>query len=151
MKKHSIKKAALLMCGIFLSGVTFSSQVVWCAGVFFKPTYSKDIYGTISIGTASWYSIEACKFNHEPSCPTASGASLYELEREGRNFGASWDYPLGTRVKVTNLSNGKTTIAEILDRGPNKRLSRLIDLSKKSFQEISPLSKGIIKVKVEKI
>src|SRR2546423_1251913 len=31
------------------------------------------------------------------------------------------DYPFGTRVRVTNLQNGKTADVEIIDRGPATR------------------------------
>ena len=44
--------------------------------------------------------------------------------------------PFGTKVKVTNESNGKSVIVEITDRGPFVR-SREIDLSKRAFKDIS--------------
>lgn len=43
--------------------------------------------------------------------------------------------PFGTIVKVTNLSNGKSVIVEITDRGPFVR-GREIDLSRKAFMSI---------------
>lgn len=101
-------------------------------------------------GMASWYSTECCKFNKNPDCPTASGRSLYALEKEKVNFAASWNYPLGSRVRVTNLENGSNTEVFILDRGPNKRLKgRIIDLSQIAFEEISESNRGIVPVSVE--
>lgn len=44
--------------------------------------------------------------------------------------------PFGTKVKVTNESNGKSIIVEITDRGPFVR-SREIDLSKRAFMAIA--------------
>ncbi|MFV5696808.1 septal ring lytic transglycosylase RlpA family protein [Flavobacterium sp. ZT3R17] len=44
--------------------------------------------------------------------------------------------PFGTKVKVTNESNGKSVIVEITDRGPFVR-SREIDLSKRAFRDIA--------------
>lgn len=44
--------------------------------------------------------------------------------------------PFGTRVKVTNVANGKSVVVEITDRGPFSR-GREIDLSKKAFREIA--------------
>ncbi|MDI1307505.1 MAG: septal ring lytic transglycosylase RlpA family protein [bacterium] len=44
--------------------------------------------------------------------------------------------PFGTKVKVTNESNGKSVIVEITDRGPFVR-SREIDLSKRAFKDIA--------------
>jgi rare lipoprotein A len=43
--------------------------------------------------------------------------------------------PFGTIVKVTNVSNGKSVIVEITDRGPFVR-GREIDLSRKAFMSI---------------
>lgn len=43
--------------------------------------------------------------------------------------------PFGTIVKVTNISNGKSVIVEITDRGPFVR-GREIDLSRKAFMSI---------------
>ena len=56
--------------------------------------------------------------------------------------------PFGTLVKVTNLSNNKSVIVEINDRGPFIK-GRTIDLSKKAFTLISDKDKGIVKVKTE--
>lgn len=59
--------------------------------------------------------------------------------------------PFGTRVKVTNLANGKSVIVEVTDRGPFVK-SREIDLSKRAFMEISNhKSTGVMKVNLELI
>jgi rare lipoprotein A len=47
--------------------------------------------------------------------------------------------PFGTKVKVTNVANGKSVIVEITDRGPFIR-GREIDLSKKAFFSIASSS-----------
>jgi len=62
---------------------------------------------------------------------------------------ASWKYPLGTVLKVTNLENGKSVVVRVVDRGPAKRLGRIIDLTKYAFSQIANLRQGLIKVKVE--
>jgi rare lipoprotein A len=87
------------------------------------------------IGRASWY-IE----KH-----TASG------ERYNRHAftAAHRTLPLGTRVKVTNLSNGKTATVRINDRGPYKK-GRIIDLSYAAALQLGMIRKGVVKVKVEK-
>ena len=102
-----------------------------------------------TIGTASWYSSEACQFNPDPKCPMANGRSLYDAEQTETDFAAMWGVPFGTRVKVTNLANGKSVVVTVTDRGPAKRLNRVIDLSKRSFEKIAPLSSGIISVRAE--
>ena len=65
---------------------------------------------------------------------------------------AMWGLPFGTKVKVTNLENGKEVICEITDRGPAKRLvkkGRIIDLSAGAFEKIGELKTGVIRVKIE--
>ena len=105
-----------------------------------------------AVGTASWYSTECCKYNPHNGCPTASGRSLNELVKNDVRYAADWVHPFGTRLRVTNLSNGKSTVVVVLDRGPAKRLvkaGRIIDLSKNAFSELANPSFGLIKVKVE--
>ncbi len=59
--------------------------------------------------------------------------------------------PFGTRVKVTNLSNGKSIIVRINDRGPFVR-GRIIDLTDTAALRIGITPKsGIERVKIEKV
>ena len=56
--------------------------------------------------------------------------------------------PFGTRVRVTNLSNGKSVVVRINNRGPYSK-GRIIDLSQAAFSKIENMSKGVTKVKLE--
>jgi rare lipoprotein A len=58
---------------------------------------------------------------------------------------------LGSKVRVTNLDNGKTVIVRINDRGPySKKL--IIDLSPAAAKAIGlTYQKGITKVKIQKV
>ncbi len=56
--------------------------------------------------------------------------------------------PLGTVVRVTNLSNGRTINVVIRDRGPYVE-GRIIDLSNTAFREIASLGAGVLRVKIE--
>ncbi len=56
--------------------------------------------------------------------------------------------PFGTKVRVTNLSNGKTVIVRINNRGPYVK-GRIIDLSKGAFSKIESTGKGVTRVKLE--
>jgi rare lipoprotein A len=69
------------------------------------------------IGIASVYSVESGR-------RTASGR---ELNREALTA-AHRTLPLGTKVKVTNKSNGNSVVVTINDRGPFVR-GRIIDVS----------------------
>ncbi|MDP3787662.1 MAG: septal ring lytic transglycosylase RlpA family protein [Candidatus Omnitrophota bacterium] len=94
------------------------------------------------IGYASYYSYE-CANN-----PMANGKAF---DPEKRTC-ASWFYDFGTILVVKSLDTGSATEVLVTDRGPNKRLvkkGRIIDLSKRAFQDISPLEKGLTKVLVK--
>lgn len=56
--------------------------------------------------------------------------------------------PFGTRVRVTNLTNGKSTVVRINDRGPFKP-GRVIDLSEAAAAEIAMTSAGLARVSIE--
>ena len=59
--------------------------------------------------------------------------------------------PFGTKLIVTNESNGKSVIVEITDRGPFSK-SREIDLSRRAFMEItSNKNLGVIIVTIEEV
>lgn len=98
--------------------------------------------------TASWYSTVECK-KINPSLLMANGKKLNDHALTA----ASWHYPLGTKLKITNKRNKKHVIVKVTDRGPAKRLvkiGRKIDLSRKAFASIANLKHGIIPITVER-
>lgn len=56
--------------------------------------------------------------------------------------------PFGTKVKVTNLANGRSVTVVIDDRGPFIA-GRIIDLSDIAYARLAPLSSGTINVRIE--
>ena len=56
--------------------------------------------------------------------------------------------PLGTRVRVTNLANGRSTIVRINDRGPFTP-GRVIDLSEAAAEQIAMTGPGIARVSLD--
>ena len=56
--------------------------------------------------------------------------------------------PLGSRLKVTNLKNGKSVVVRINDRGPFVR-GRIIDLSRAAASELGFIGAGITRVHIE--
>ena len=59
-------------------------------------------------------------------------------------------YPLGTKVRVTNLENGKSIKLVINDRGPFVR-GRIIDLSYKAARNLDFVNQGTVKVRIDVI
>lgn len=89
-------------------------------------------------GKASYYSKRAT------GARTASGARLHHDSLTC----AHRSYPFGTMLKVTNLSNNKSVVVKVTDRGPFGR-GRIIDLSYAAAKEIGMLAQGIASVKIE--
>ncbi len=58
--------------------------------------------------------------------------------------------PLGTKLRVTNLSNGRSVVVRINDRGPFVR-SRLIDVSLGAAREINMVRSGKAQVRLERV
>ena len=54
----------------------------------------------------------------------------------------------GTKVRVTNLNNGRSAVVRINDRGPFHG-GRIIDLAHGAAQELGVTSSGIAQVKLE--
>ena len=90
------------------------------------------------IGKASFY---ADKYHGRT---TASGERFNQNERTA----AHKTFKFGTRVKVTNIKNGKSIVVKINDRGPFIK-SRIIDLSKSALSEIANQRLGVIEVVIK--
>ncbi len=95
----------------------------------------------LKLGIASWYSESDPGIN----LTTANG----EVFDETQFTCATWEFPFQTWLRVTNLANQRSVVCRVNDRGPSKRLNRLIDLTKAGFEKIAPLRLGLISVKVE--
>ncbi len=85
---------------------------------------------------AAMFAVICCAL--EPAAAATSGlASFYKTGRQTANgerynpdglTAAHRNLPFGTRLKVTNLRNGKTVIVRVNDRGPFIK-RRVLDLS----------------------
>lgn len=106
-----------------------------------NPTAKAEEWNVRSVqhGKASWYSIKTNRGTR-----TASG------ERLGNNAytAAHKTLPMGTKVRITNLSNGRSEILRITDRGPFDK-KRIIDVTIGSAQRLGFYSRGITAVKLE--
>jgi rare lipoprotein A len=97
-----------------------------------------------------------------PSYQAKGKASYYASRHHGRRTAsgerlnnnaltaAHRELPFGMRVKVTNLSNERSVVVRITDRGPHTR-GRLIDLSQAAARELGMLRAGVAQVRVESV
>jgi rare lipoprotein A len=93
--------------------------------------------GTSVIGTASWY---GPGFNGHR---TSSGA-IYD--QEGLTA-ASVLFPLGTRLRVTNLANDRQVDVTVNDHGPYVK-GRGLDLSHRAAQQLAMIGQGTARVRM---
>jgi rare lipoprotein A len=89
-------------------------------------------------GNASWYGVP---FHGR----RASNGEVYDMNKL---TAAHRTLPFDTVVRVTNLSNGKSTVVRITDRGPFVD-NRIIDLSMAAAREIDSIGPGVVPVHVE--
>jgi rare lipoprotein A len=91
-------------------------------------------------GKASWYGRDFA------GKPTASG----QIFDENLLTAAHRTLPLGTKVKVTNVTNGKSVEVRINDRGPFSG-NRIIDLSRAAARAIGIIDEGLADVRLEPV
>jgi len=104
---------------------------------------------------------ETPEAKNEPGADAERGrASFYGSEFIGHRTASGGRYhanaltaahrtlPFGTRVRVTNLENGKSVDVVINDRGPH-RAGRVIDLSRRAAEALDMVHAGTVRVAVE--
>jgi rare lipoprotein A len=87
---------------------------------------------------SSWYGYESGKFmaNGKKWNPEALTVAHRTI-------------PFGTKIKITNIKNGKSVIAIVTDRGPAKWTDRQLDVSMKIAKILGFKNAGITKVRVK--
>lgn len=107
-----------------------AGAALFVMGIGALPAEAKDFSGK-----ASWYSMGK---------RTASGAAY---NPDGLSA-AHRTLPFGTRLKVTNLRNGKTVRVVVNDRGPFVG-GRVIDVSRGAARQLGMISSGTARVTVQ--
>jgi len=89
-------------------------------------------------GVASWYG----KRFHKKRTASGERYNMHDLTAAHRTL------PLDTIVRVTNLTNHRTVVVRVNDRGPFKH-GRVIDLSESAAEALGMMQRGIAPVLVE--
>ena len=92
------------------------------------------------IGIASYYG----KKFHKKRTANGEIFNMYKVSAAHKS------YPLGTKVRVTNLENGKSIKLVINDRGPFVK-GRIIDLSYRAARKLDFVNQGTTKVRIDVI
>jgi len=84
-----------------------------------------------------------------PEIKITGEASWYRYKNG--NFAASTDFSKGSRLRVTNVENGKFVDVDINDYGPDKARhpGRILDLDAVAFKKIASTRDGIINISIE--
>ena len=86
-------------------------------------------------GKASYYGLRG---------HTANGSHIGTMTAAHRTL------PFGTRLRVTNLRNGRTVLVRVNDRGPFVR-GRIIDVSTQAADSLGFRQAGVATVRVERM
>jgi rare lipoprotein A len=105
-----------------------------------RPGSHSGAKGRIHETYASWYGSAFARRR------TASG----ELYNPDALTAAHPTLPLGSRVRVTHLGNGRSVILRITDRGPYMK-GRGIDLSRAAASRLRMVAQGVARVRVEQL
>lgn len=90
-----------------------------------------------NVGMASWYGYKSVRKHPK----TSNG----EPFNQNRMTAAHKTLKFGTKVRVTNVTNNKSVIVTITDRGPFIK-GRIIDLTKAAANKIDLVDAGVTKV-----
>ncbi len=122
------KLVITLLVSILLSG---------CAGSTRDPA---EVGGVTSsqTGLASYY-------GHQYHGRTTANGETYD---ENKLTAAHRTLPFGTRVRVTNLENGKIVLLRINDRGPFVE-GRIVDVSWRAARDLDFVEQGVVKARLE--
>ena len=91
----------------------------------------------VLVGRASWYG----EAHHGKKTASGEPFDMHALTAAHRTL------PMGTRVQVTNLANGRIVEVRINDRGPTIP-DRIIDLSYGAARALEAVGAGVFRVRI---
>lgn len=124
----------IMSCG---SSIAYGDYVN-TTGMSRKQIESIKSHPKTQIGIASYYG----KKFHKKRTANGKIFNMYKVSAAHKS------YPLGTKVRVTNLENGKSLKLIINDRGPFVS-GRIIDLSYKAAKKLGFVNQGTVKVRID--
>ena len=132
-KEAKASKAKVVHTTVKVSKTSVSGQV---KKVSYSPVSAKAKFA--SSGVASYYGPGF----HGRRTANGETFNMHAMTAAHRTL------PFGTLVKVTNLSNGKSTVVRVTDRGPYVG-NRVIDLSVAAAKQIGSTHSGVAQVSLE--
>ncbi len=121
---------ALILAGM-LAGCAAIPEAV-------RPPVSEDLLRPVQTGYASWYG------RLHRGRRTTSGET-YDMNRFTAAHPA---LPMGTRLVVTNLKNGRSVTVRVNDSGPTVS-GRIVDLSYAAARDLRAIGDGVVPVRIQ--
>lgn len=119
-----------------LGAIEPTARTYTVLGQTYHPLISAD--GFVEEGIASWYGPQF----HAKRTASGEVYNMYGLTAAHRIL------PMQTKIRVTNLENGKSVVLRVNDRGPFVN-DRVVDLSYAAAQKLDVVRPGTARVRVE--
>ena len=129
---------AAAVIGLALAGCAPASDVAPPSTVIVPPSVVDTAPVAVEYGVASWYRPRSKK-SRTATGEHFDGVALTAAHRT---------LPFNTMVRVINLSNGRSAVLRINDRGPSDR-RRAIDVSAEAAAELDMKRDGLAAVRIE--
>ena len=123
---------------LLFGGCSCSNHYTWKQNIIRPSFRTANLNKKTLTGLASYYG----RPFHGKTTASGERFNMYELTAAHKTL------PFNTKVKVVNLSNKKSIIVRINDRGPYIK-GRVIDLSYRAAQRIGLIKSGITTVRLE--
>ena len=120
---------ALLGLALTLSGCAQTKP----AGLVAAPA----TLGTRFVGVASWYG----QAHHGRRTASGETFDMHRLTAAHRTL------PFGTRLRVTNVDNGRSVVVRVNDRGPHVA-GRILDVSHAGAKALGMTGTGVTRVEI---
>lgn len=114
--------------------MTLTARIIAATAVAAVSLAMLNVEAVAETGRASWYDLTSRTASGERCNPAAMTAAHRSL-------------PFGSRVRVENLSNGRSVVVRINDRGPFVS-GRIIDLTKGAAAALGFLRRGVTDVRL---
>ncbi|CFX55928.1 Rare lipoprotein A (fragment) [Candidatus Filomicrobium marinum] len=165
------KAASLAVCATLVSGCASGGSTIsqgFTPSKFGTPASARVHYGegttpvrrgVYKIGNPYYVGGQRYVPRHEPNYDKVGIASWYgsdfhgrltangEIYDQNRLTAAHPTLPLPSNVRVTNMTNGRSIVVRVNDRGPFLH-DRVIDLSRSAAHHLGFANKGLAKVRV---
>jgi rare lipoprotein A (peptidoglycan hydrolase) len=125
--------------------LAFVVFATWLAPGCARSTQPRDAGGSTIVVTRTLNGFATYYGKGFAGKPTASG----EIFNPREMVAAHRTLPLGTRVRVTNLENGRRVILRVIDRGPYSGRRNIIDVSEGAARRLDFIREGRVRVRVD--